>query len=82
MSRLVYCEIKEKFDTYALYKVGSTIDDMSGEVIFYKESMIPNIIKQPNTNAVTETSVSRVRMKYKNSFDKGEFPEKMSVEIG
>lgn len=78
---MVYCNLKEQKDNYAIYYTGSKVSDISGEVKFYKEFKNPQIIKQPDSGILYQSMVNRLAVKYKIQFSNGEFPDKISYEI-
>lgn len=78
---MVYCNLKELKDNSAIYYAGSDVNDISGEVEFFKNFKNPHIIKQPDTGKLHQSLVCNVAVKYKNKFSNGEFPEKVCYEI-
>lgn len=79
---MVYCKIKERNDYSAVYSIGSRIDDMSGEITFFKGDKEPILNKQAEKYPVHNVQIARLLMKYMDDFDSGKFADKLSVEIG
>ena len=77
---MIYFEIKEKHETFAIYKFGMTIEDMSGEVTVFSSFVEPQIIKQPTSMKVPNSWLNQVIVKYKEQLLNGAFPPKMSFE--
>ena len=78
---MVYCNLKERKESYAIYYAGSKVSDISGEVKFYKEFKNPQIIKQPDSGVLYQSTVNHLAVKYKKQFIDGEFPDIISYEI-
>lgn len=78
---MVYCNLKQTKNNSAIYFVGTTTDDITGEVEFYAASKNPSIIMQPTSNDLRLSMVCKLASKYRNKFLKGEFPDKISYEI-
>ena len=77
---MVYCNLKQIKNNSAVYFVGTSTDDITGEVEFFQKPKNPIIIKQPKSNDLYLSIVCNVAVKYRNIFLKGEFPEKVSYE--
>lgn len=77
---MVYCNLKEIKNNSAIYFVGTSTDDITGEVEFFKKPKNPVIIKQSSSNDLYLSMVSNIAVKYRNIFSKGEFPEKVCYE--
>ena len=43
---MIYCRLKEKHKDSAVYYAGSFVDDMTGEIIFFKGENVPVLSKQ------------------------------------
>ena len=79
---MVYCLLKEKTGNYAIYATGKRVDDMTGEIVFYKDEQEPELLKQADRFPVHVKDITRLYVKYKAEFSKGEFREKLAIEIG
>lgn len=79
---MIYCKIKERKDSYAVYYVGRVVSDMTGEVIFYEDDRKPELLKQAEKYEVWNNLIMRLYGKYKGDFSKGIFKEKIAIEIG
>ena len=77
---MVYCNLKKKNSDSAIYSFGMSTDDITGEVIIYKASIQPSILKQPTKGTATHITINRLVVKYKEQFSKGIFPSKISYE--
>lgn len=77
---MIYCNLKSKNDTSAIYLFGANIEDITGEAEFYSSYTEPKILKQPKTGDVPNIRLIKVLVKYKEELTKGHFPEKMSYE--
>ena len=82
MSQMVYCKLKEKKTDSAIYNIGTDVNDMSGEVVFFKDLREPELLKQAKENPVRVVHLARIYGKYRNAFASGKFKEKLSYEIG
>lgn len=79
---MVYCKLKEKRKDSAVYDIGASVEDMTGQVVFYRDLREPEIIKQPEKESIRMQAIARVYGKYRAAFASGEFKEKLSYEIG
>lgn len=79
---MVYCKIKERKADMAVYNIGTRIDDMSGEVIFYKDGKEPALKKQAEKHPVRNAQIARLYIKYMDDFSSGSFADKLAIEIG
>ena len=82
---MIYCDLKQKKNTSAIYYFGSTINDISGEVEFYAEHKKPSIIKHPTQKPVAISLISKLYIKYKAEFSckaKMLTPEQVDEMIG
>lgn len=78
---MVYCNLVEKHQEYAIYSVGTDAGDITGEAKFFNKFVQPLVIRQPKTGFVSNATLSKVAIKYRNVFLNGEFPNKISYEI-
>lgn len=79
---MVYCKLKEKKDTFAVYNIGTTVEDMTGEIAFYKDAREPEVLKQAEEYPVRTMHIARIYSKYMQDFANGIFKEKLAYEIG
>lgn len=79
---MVYCKLKNKSEESAIYNIGTSVDDMTGEIVFYKDLREPEIIKQPEVERLRIPHIARIYGKYRDEFSKGNFKEKLAYEIG
>ena len=79
---MVYCQMKENKGDSAIYMIGTTVEDMTGEVVFYKGQREPELLKQANEDPVRPRHLARIYGKYIRDFAKGNFKEKLAYEIG
>lgn len=79
---MIYCKLRKKQKDSALYDIGATVNDITGQALFYSDGKNPQVIKQPEKYAVRDAALVRVAVKYKKKLADEKFPEKMSVEIG
>lgn len=77
---MVYCTKKENGNDFAVYYFGSRVGDLSGEVKFFSDKREPVVIKQPETGKVHSILLLKILCKYRNDFEKNNFPEKISYE--
>lgn len=78
---MIYCKLKENNGKSAIYLVGKTVSNISGEAEFYSTFKQPTILKQPKTEEISGNLLSKIVIKYKEKLLSGNFPEKMSFEI-
>lgn len=81
-NQVVYCKLKEKKADSATYNIGTDVNDMSGEVVFFKDLREPELLKQAKEHPVRVGHLARIYGKYRNDFASGEFKEKLAYEIG
>ncbi len=79
---MVYCDLKAKTENQAVYYVGTSTEDISGEVVFYKDLREPVILKLPGKSLLRMAHVAKIYRKYKDEFSQGIFKDKLSYEIG
>ena len=79
---MVYCKIKERHEDSAIYNIGTTVNDMSGEITFFKSGKDPVLNKQAEKRQVGERHIVKLYIKYADEFAKGIFKEKLAIEIG
>jgi len=77
---MVYCTLKKKSSDSAVYYIGCSLEDINGEVEFFAKSINPRILQQPKENNVSSSMLTKLAVKYKDKFLKGEFPDKISYE--
>lgn len=80
VKRMVYCNLKQNNNDSAIYFFGMSTDDITGEVVFYANSIQPSILKQPTNGNATNITMNKLVVKYKEQFSKGIFPNKISYE--
>ena len=73
---------ERKNNLFAIYYIGTSIRDLSGEVIFYKDLREPMLLKQASKESVTSRHIARIYGKYRVEFENGIFKEKLAYEIG
>ena len=79
---LVYCKIKERKENFAVYSIGTSIDDITGEVVFYKGYQEPMLVKQAEKFEIKDIHIAKILQKHMCEFKKGIFKDKLSFEIG
>lgn len=79
---MVYCKLKEQKSDSAIYNIGTDVNDLSGEVIFFKDLREPEILKQDKEEPIRVGHLARIYGKYREDFAKGNFKEKLAYEIG
>lgn len=79
---MVYCLLKEKTGNYAIYAIGKRVDDITGEIVFYKGNREPELRVQAERFPVRLKDIVRLYAKYRAEFARGEFREKLAIEIG
>lgn len=79
---MVYCKAKEQNDDYAVYSIGKRIDDMTGEIVFFKDDRDPELREQAERFPVRLKDIIRLHAKYSAEFKSGKFREKLAIEIG
>lgn len=77
---MVYCNLKQKNDSSAVYLFGTSLNDITGEVEFSTALTTPQISKHPKTAETSATMLTKIAIKYKEKFSRGEFPEKLCYE--
>ena len=82
VSRMVYCKLIENKGDSAVYQIGASVDDMTGKVVFYRESKEPTLLKQADEDPVRTMHLARIVGKYSKDFVNGIFAEKLAYEIG
>lgn len=79
---MVYCKVKEQAEGYAVYSIGKRIDDMTGEIVFFKDEREPELREQAEHHPIRLKDIIRLYAKYRAEFANGEFREKLAIEIG
>lgn len=79
---MVYCKIKERKNDSAVYNIGTRVDDLSGEITFYKGFKEPLLNKQAEKHPVHNVHIARLLNKYMEDFEEGKFADKLAIEIG
>ena len=82
VSQMVYCKIKERKDDFAVYNIGTRVDDMTGEITFYKGHQEPLLGKQAEKAPIRDIHIVKILRKYMRDFEKGIFNDKLAFEIG
>jgi len=77
---MVYCDLKEVKDGSAVYYFGTSTDNITGLVAFFKEYKKPELIKHPENMTVSETVLFPLVAKYKSKFSQEVFPPKICYE--
>lgn len=78
---MVYCDLIQSTDFMGRYRFGFFSDDLSGEVIFYRDGTC-EIKKIPETGDGLTRGVLSVAIKYKEDFANGVFKQRVSYEHG
>ena len=78
---MVYCNLKEKRKDSAVYNIGTTVGDLSGEVVFYADMREPELLQQAKNEPVRTKHIAKIYGKYYGEFAKGVFKEKLAYEI-
>lgn len=79
---MVFCKLKEKKADSAIYNIGTDVNDMTGEVIFFKDLREPELLKQAKEEPVRVGHLARIYGKYRGDFASGKFKDKLAYEIG
>ena len=79
---MIFCNRVSVNDKYAVYKYGPDPDNLSGLVRVYAERPRIVVEQQPKEKKMQDNLLIRIWLKYQESIKKGEFPEKMSIQIG
>lgn len=79
---MVYCKRLEKTETYAVYSIGTAVEDMTGRVRFYGDLREPELLKQAQGEPVGIRHLAGIYGKYREEFAAGNFREKLAYEIG
>lgn len=78
----VYCKFVSVDGNKVTYMIGNFTNDITGIIVIDYVEKKYDIIKQPEKEDVCTRHVDSMLLKYQPLFEKGEFPEKMSREIG
>ena len=68
-------------DGCARYRFDLLPDEMDGEIIFYSDDRILEIVKEPSC-AYYKNQLSKMLGKYRKRFTRGIFPEKIAFQSG
>lgn len=79
---MIYCKIKERYDDHAVYNVGATLTDMTGQLTFFRDERLPVLDKQADEVPVLDAYIARLYRKYAHQIHAGVFADKMAYEIG
>lgn len=79
---MVFCKLKEKKVDSAVYNIGTDVNDLTGEVIFFKDLREPELLKQAEEEPIRVGHIARIYGKYRDDFANGNFKEKLAFEIG
>lgn len=82
VNQMVYCKLKETRTDSAIYNIGRDVNDISGEVIFYKGLREPELLKQAKEEPIRTVHLAKIYGKYREDFANGDFKEKLAFEIG
>ena len=78
---MVYCKLKEKNSKTVKYALGGFVNDMTGELVIYRETNTYEITKMPERSIVYKIHIDRMLLMYAKDIKKGIFSEKMGYEI-
>ena len=78
---MVYCKLKEKNSKTVKYALGGFVNDMTGELVIYRETNTYEITKMPERSIVYKVHIDRMLLMYARDIKKGIFSEKMGYEI-
>lgn len=79
---MVYCKRLEKTREYAVYSIGTAVEDMTGRVRFYRDLREPELLEQAQGEPVGIRHLAGIYIKYREEFAAGNFREKLAYEIG
>lgn len=79
---MIYCDLIEKRENSAIYAFGKSVFNITGEVEYFCKIQPPRVIRKPKGEVVPMSYHGGIICKYKAQFAKGEFPAKVSHEIG
>ena len=80
---MICCNLQEQKTDSAVYTVGASTNDMTGEITFYKDpSKPPMLEKQPDPYPLRRKYILLLYAKYASAFSEGSFPSRISYEIG
>lgn len=57
---MIYCKIKERYDDHAVYSVGATLADMTGQLTFFRDERLPVLDKQTDKVPVLDACIARL----------------------
>ena len=77
---MIYCKLKKLNENSAVYQFGRSTEDMTGEIVFYSSFVLPTVVKQPDAGNVPSSILSNVVIKYRESFERKKFPDKLCFE--
>lgn len=83
---MIYCNLSEiKYNTAenvfsAEYNFGTTVDNITGKVVFYADNTMPEIIEHPRLENVPMPHIMKLYTKYRKKFLAANFPERISYE--
>lgn len=78
---MIYCNLIRSHKEYAIYSVGTDINNITGEVKFFNKFTQPVVVRQPISQHIPEVLLLKIVVKYKKEFEEGKFPGKLSYEI-
>ena len=67
---------------HARYQFGPSPENMTGLVRIYPQAPRFAVEQQPIGQAIPDSLLVRVWLKYREQISKGAFPEKMAVQVG
>ena len=74
---MIYCDLREKHDDYAIYFYGSDPSKLNGEIEI-KSDLSVRIIRPTDSNL--NMWIGKLIVKYKNDFNKSIFRKKIAYE--
>lgn len=76
---MIYCNLLRNNGDSAVYQFGGTVDDMTGEIVFYRDKE-PEVIREPSARKVAGLWIQKLCVKYAEDIRNGVFKEKMAYE--
>jgi len=79
---MIYCNLVSSNEQLAVYNFGMDTDDLSGSVIFYKDSNEPEVTKLPEEGEKVLPWLRKLNARHRKDFSQGIFKDKISYECG
>lgn len=79
---MIYCKLVSSDNNSATYNFGIRTDNLSGSVIFHKDSNEPEVINLPEKGEEAMFWLRKLYVRHRDEFSKGIFKEKLSYECG